>query len=71
MGIWNNDRIDKLEARLTSLENQLHATLWFQKELMLLVKQFTEQVGVNFSDQVKKQTENFSSDIKRKIDDEY
>ncbi len=71
MGIWNNDRIEKLEARLTSLENQLHGTLWFQKELMLLVKQFTEQVGVNFSDQVKKQTENFSSDIKRKIDDEY
>ena len=71
MGIWNNDRIEKLEARLTSLENQLHGTLWFQKELMLLVKQFTEQIGVNFSDQVKKQTENFSSDIKRKIDDEY
>ena len=71
MGIWINDRIEKLEARLTSLENQLHGTLWFQKELMLLVKQFTEQVGVNFSDQVKKQTENFSSDIKRKIDDEY
>ena len=71
MGIWNNDRIEKLEARLTSLENQLHGTLWFQKELMLLVKQFTEQVGVNFSDQVKKQTENFSSDIIRKIDDEY
>ena len=71
MGIWNNDRIEKLEARLTSLENQLHGTLWFQKQLMLLVKQFTEQVGVNFSDQVKKQTENFSSDIKRKIDDEY
>ena len=71
MGIWNNDRIEKLEARLTSLENQLHGTLWFQKELMLLEKQFTEQVGVNFSDQVKKQTENFSSDIKRKIDDEY
>ena len=71
MGIWNNDRIEKLEARLTSLETPLHGTLWFQKELMLLVKQFTEQVGVNFSDQVKKQTENFSSDIKRKIDDEY
>ena len=52
---WKNDRIEKLETRLNALETQLHGTLWFQKELMLLVKEFTELAGANFSGKIKKE----------------
>ena len=54
---WKNDRIEKLEARLDALETQFNGVLWFQQELMLLVKEFTNQTESNFPNQKEEENE--------------
>ena len=64
MTLWDNERLIKLETRLNYIENHINGTLWFRKELMLLLKKVGKKVGVDFSD-IEKENEDFFSKIKK------